>query len=104
MVPSTVHNEHSIHLLCDALVNQNIMEQLNTNEYADLNENYSKLENILIDMKHQFLPNKLVKFRKHKHKQNAWIIRSIKYRDKLYQALKQTPIDSFNYLNKKQNL
>ena len=44
----------------------------------------------------KYLPLKIKKFHKHKHKESKWItqgiIRSIQFRDKLYKRLKDTPI------------
>ena len=49
----------------------------------------------------------MIKFSKHKHSKSQWItkgiIRSIAYKDKLYIKLKQTPIDSEQYINHKTN-
>ena len=54
------------------------------------------------------MPLKRVKFDKHKHKKSNWItaglIRSIKFRDKLYLKMKQTPAHSEAYANIKINL
>ena len=54
------------------------------------------------------MPLKRVKFDKHKHNQSNWItaglIRSIKFRDKLYLKMKQTPTHSDAYANIKINL
>ena len=42
-----------------------------------------------------------VKFAKHKHKKTNWItygiLKSIKYRDKLYKTLRKTPHDTESY-------
>jgi dimeric dUTPase (all-alpha-NTP-PPase superfamily) len=54
------------------------------------------------------MPTKTVKYKKHKHKGNPWItsglIKSIKFRDKLYQKLKKTSQESALYDQLKLNL
>ena len=54
------------------------------------------------------MPLKRVKFDKHKHTKSIWItaglIRSIKFRDKLYLKMKQTRTNSEAYANIKTNL
>ena len=54
------------------------------------------------------MPDKIVKYRKHKHKKSTWItigiLKSIKYRDNLFMKLKHTDPNSANYLNLKNNL
>ena len=59
---------------------------------ADPNINYNLLDNILQSALDKHMPIKLVRYNKNKHKKNSWItqgiIRSIKFRDKLYKTLK----------------
>ena len=54
------------------------------------------------------MPDKIVKFKKHKHKKTTWnttgIIKSIKYRDNLYLRLKLTYPNTATYLDIKTNL
>ena len=54
------------------------------------------------------MPDKIVKFKKHKHKKTTWItsgiIKSIKYRDNLYLRLKHTDPNNATYLDIKTNL
>ena len=54
------------------------------------------------------MPNRMVKFHKHKHKKEKWItfgiIKSIKYRDELHFKLKKINIHSPEYTATKQNL
>ena len=51
---------------------------------------------------------KTVRFDKHKHKMAKWvttgIIKSIKFRDKLYKQLKRIPVNSQEYNTMKMNL
>ena len=54
------------------------------------------------------ISSKTVKFNKYKHKKSKWIthgvIKSIKYRDKLYKILKMTPHASATYTTQQINL
>ena len=90
-----------------------IHETINKTEFSselttDPNVNYSKLENILIDGNNRYFPTKQKRFNKYKHKLNPWmtvgIMRSLKFRDKLYRELKSLPYLSDEYANKKTNL
>ena len=61
--------------------------------HGDPNQNYDKLHYKLSELKCKHLPWKLVKFNKYRHQGNRWmithgVIKSIKYRDKLYRNLK----------------
>ena len=94
-------------LLSD-LRNSNIMSSINTNPYEDPNANYNIIRNHLTYLKNKHLPFKFVKFNIYKHKSNKWItagvLRSIKYRDKLYKALQNTDRTSHLYFTLKQKL
>ena len=81
---------------------------LNQDPYADPNKNYDILHNHIVATKNKHIPTTYVKF--NKHKGNKWItkdvMRSIKYKDKLYCDLKGTSNSSPNYneLKRKLNL
>ena len=83
------------------LRNSNIMSSVNTNSYGDPNANYNIIHNHLTYFKNKHPPFKFVKFNTYKHKGNKWItagvLRSIKYRDKLYKALQNTDRTSHLY-------
>ena len=85
----------------DAVVQANIYEKLNKDTLSDPNSNYDLLENILCNLYDKHFPNKLVKFKKYKHKKSTWItvgiLNSIKYKDKLYRNLKQTAQNDTSY-------
>ena len=61
---------------------------------ADPNINYDILELTITDAANKRLPTKTIKVNKHKHKKSKWItvgiIKSIKFRDRLYVKLKKT--------------
>ena len=92
----------------------NFMNELQSNctidkfsQSEDPNYNYYLL-NILIDKafcKH--FPTKLIKYHKHKYKNSKWITRgiinSIKFRDKLYKRITDTPCNSNLYNTLKTN-
>ena len=86
----------------------NILKSLDKNPKADPNKNYNTFEKILTDAVNKYIPDKQIKYRKYKHKNSDWIsfgiIKSIKFRDSLYKRLKQTEINSPEYLNLKLNL
>lgn len=74
----------------------------------DPNLNYDKLNNIIKHGLDTCMPSKLVRYKKHKHKNNKWItiglIKSISFRDKLYAKLKSTPLTCPLYAQLKINL
>ena len=86
----------------------NFEQILSTNPYSDPNNNYNILQNIISSYLDKHFPVKTVRFNKHKHKNNVWItkgiIRSIKFKDKLYKLTKTTSTNNPSYLVHKQNL
>ena len=65
---------------------------------VDPTKNLNILNNVISQAKNKHLPYRTVTCNKHKHKNSNWvtkgIVRSIKYRDKLYLQLKRTHVDS----------
>ena len=78
----------------DKIGDANIYDKLDTNNTSNPNQNNKFIIQTLPDIKSETMPSKTVKLQKHKHKISRWItggiIRSIKYRDKLYSTLKRT--------------
>ena len=74
----------------------------------DPNVSYNNLETIIANAISNNLPEKLVKFKKYKHKKTPWItqgiIASIRFRDKLYKRMVSTPSDTQLFLTLKTNL
>ena len=70
-----------------------IYNNLNKDVFADPNENYNLLEEIITDTMNKSIPTVIKKLNKHKHKKTPWItqgiIKSIQFRDKLYFKMKQ---------------
>ena len=85
-----------------------ITSKLKTDLLEDPNSNYDILHNYMKSTKDIFFPTKYVKFQKHRHKKMKWItlgiIRSIKFRDKIYVRFKQCPQNSEEYPVLKINL
>ena len=100
------NNETSHDNFCKYLDNANIAENLNN--ISDPNECYNTLERILKIGIEKYMPKVTTKFNKHKHRKTPWItsglVKSIKFRDKLYLKLKSTPSESSLYSQLKINL
>ena len=68
---------------------------------ADPNINYDILELTITDAANKHLPTKAIKVNKHKHKKSNWItygiIKSIKFRDRLYMKLKKTATNTVSH-------
>ena len=75
---------------------------------ADINLNYEMINDEILRAKNKHMPCKLVKFNKYKHKKSAWItlglLKSIRYRDKLYKQLRLSNPNSLHYDTLKLNL
>ena len=73
---------------------------LGTND-IDPNTNYDIFIERVLHYKNLHLPEKLVKFNKHRHKHEKWItagiIKSIKYRDKLHLSITRSDPESSEY-------
>ena len=100
--------ETSMNRVKHEIITASIYDQLNTHVDANPNINYDILDNKISQIIKTCMPLKRVKFDKHKHKKSNWIttglIRSIKFRDKLYLKMKQTPTHSEAYANIKINI
>jgi exonuclease III len=70
----------------------------------DPNVNYDILDSSISNALEKHLPTKIVRFKKHKHRKMQWIthgiIRSIKYRDKLYSKMRTARTDEHYHLYK----
>lgn len=84
------------------------IDKFQVDKNQDPNINYNYLDSILQTSLNKHLPVKTARFNKYCHKRENWIttgiMRSIKFRDKLYQTLKCTPINSPDYNKYKVNL
>ena len=94
--------------LLESLRNANVHEFLDDNPYAKPNINYNKLHSCIIELKEKHLSYKLIKFNKYENKGNKLItngiIKSLKFRDKLYKEMKSLEPNSSSYFKTTQNL
>ena len=71
---------------------------LNTDSHGSPNDTYDIIEKHIQNAKETFLPTKTIRFNKHKHRIKSWmtenILRSIKFRDKLYKQYLSKPLHS----------
>lgn len=104
----TTQDSDSINDFQEALSNSEDLKSLNNSLNQDPNINYNILHDIIQKAKESHLPERTVRFDKHKHKKTKWIsmslIKSIKFRDKLYKKFKKTKINSPEYQTLKTNL
>ena len=107
-ITTKISNTGSLNNLNTELKSINFEQVLSTDTHADPNSNYNVLQNIITSHLRKHFPVKKVRFNKYKHKHNAWItngiIRSIKFKDKLYKLSKTTSMNNPLYLVYKQNL
>jgi len=84
------------------------LDKFNQDNHVDPNDNYKILNDMLISALDKHLPVRYVRYDKYKHKKSNWItngiIRSIKFRDKLYMKLRATPVTNPDYVTYKTNL
>ena len=102
------NKENGTHALLESLRAANTYELLDDNPYSNPNLNYNKLHSCIMELKEKHLSYKLVKFNKYKHKGNKWItngiIKSPKFRDKLYKEMRSLNTNSPSHATIKQNL
>ena len=81
---------------------------LNTDSYGNPNYTYDIIKKHITNAKETFLPTKTIRFNKHKHRIKSWmtenILRSIKFRDKLYEQYLSKPLNSTEKLIHMSNL
>ena len=101
-------DDASIEKLFHALMDKNLISHINVDIRADPNENYNILSNILTTTLDKCIPCKKVRYNKYKHKNSQWItsgiLKSIRFRDRLYQKVKKTSHDSNKFRVLKENL
>ena len=89
------------------LYSPDISSKLNNiiDENADIS--YLKFNNIMQELVNKHFTTKIVKFSKYKHKKSKWItngiLRSIKYKDKLYTQFKSTALTDQKYETRRIN-
>ena len=87
---------------------EELFNKLDKSCTADINLNYEMLNDEILRAKHKHMRCKLVKFNKYKHKKSTWItqglLKSIRYRDKLYKKLRLSNPNTLHYDTLKFNL
>ena len=93
-VKITNYDKESVNRFQQTLTTSHQLNNLNSTHTQDPNINFSILEETIQTAKNEHLPEKYVKFNKHKHKKSKWItqslIKSITFRDKLHKRLRLT--------------
>ena len=107
-VKITHYSDSAVNELKNYIKEEKITEQLIQLNTENPNSLYELFNNVLQKGIDKYMPTKLVKYNKHKHKKNPWItaglIKSIKFRDKMYIRLKKTSQDLPLYNQLKTNL
>ena len=107
-VKCKINKPAAINDICEELKGSNIYNTLNHVLETDPNENYDKLIDHIMSIKEKHLPQRFVKFNKHRHKANKWItygiINSLNSRDKKLLKLKLLIEGTSEYLALKQNI
>ena len=103
-----INKPAAIESFLDNLRSADIYEKLNHSLDSLPDQNYDLMIKTIAQLKEKHLPNKLVKFNRHKHKDKNWItysiINSIKVRDKKYHKLKCMDQNDPEYMILKHNL
>ena len=97
------YNENSLQKFCSEIAQNMRYCSIDRNLHSDPNANYmyNTFENIITKAREKHLAPKIVRFRKYKHKISPWItkgiLKSIRFRDKLYRKLYNTKDNSEVY-------
>ena len=87
------------------IISSEIHKKLDQSQIGDINGNYDIILDEISKSQNKFITRKLVKYNKYKHKKSKWItqglLKSIRYRDKLYkQTLLTNPdLPEYHMLN-----
>ena len=107
-VKHRIKSQEAYNGLLTDLMNSDLISFLDRSPYGDPNRNYNMLHNRVKELKEKHLPYKFVKFNKHRHENSSWItqgvIKSIRYRDKLYRELKSSDRSSPRHFQLKNTL
>ena len=101
-------NEENMEQLKYEISGAEITKIIDKDKHASPEKNYNVMESVILQAVNNHIPIKTVKFSKHKHKKSDWItngiVRSIKFRDKMYVRLKKTDPSTDLYNTLKTNL
>ena len=101
-------NEKSLGKLKEEIQNADIISKLEFEDNIDPNVNYDKFDQILQAAITKHLPKQTKRLKKYKDKKTPWItngiLKSIRFRDKLYSILKTTSRNCSEYNARKTNL
>ena len=107
-VKRTMNCPKSMEDMLNYMKTNDVSGRLNNDLTEDPNTNYGILHEHMKAAKAIYFPLKYVKFHKHRHKKNKWItsgiLRSIKFRDKMYVQFKGCPPNSSQHFALKNNL
>ena len=96
-------DSHSYSSILNDLENINWSSNLETDLFSNPDGNYKKFVNIITDLKNHYFPTKIVRFKRHRHKNNEWItngiLASIKQKDSLYKRLLTFPKTNPSYFS-----
>ena len=97
--------QHSLLAASKELKEINLCTKLDKSPMADTDENYDIMYQDIQKVMNKYTTTRTVKYDKHKHKKPKWItygvLKSIKYRDKLYKTLRITPPDTERHATQK---
>ena len=100
--------QESINNFKQELKTSNILSKLDLSPDADPNSNFNIFNNCIAEIKDTHFKNKTVNYNKYKHKKSAWItqgiLKSIKFRNKFYKALRMSEPESNELSSIKSNL
>ena len=107
-VKQKTNTPEALNKLKNALCALNISDELDQGMHTDPNINYETMAQKIIETKAKFMPDKMVKFHKHRHKKSKWItygiVRSIKIRDNLHMKLRKLNRNTYEYAVLKNNI
>ena len=108
MVKQKFSTPDAVQKLRDKLIEHDFTNDFDHSIDSNPSTNYDTFINKVIELKNEFIPTKIVKFNKHRHKKEDWItsgiLKSITFRDKLRLKLTKTNIHSPDYADIKQNI
>ena len=94
-------NEYSIDQFRNEIANANIYDKLDLSPSANPNKNYELLAEQLQIAKSTYMPQKIKRFNKRKHKKEKWmnneLLTQIVRKNKMYVEWKTTPVTNVNY-------